>query len=380
MTTTSKDIDAVLAGLDTAGDATEACGTADVWAAGGKVAELAGLASALVSGRGGEARTALLDHVAEHLAAASGEAGIDALVALVRTVPEANRTRSFASRLGFATTSRLEAFVAALSRHAVLVETPGDEARELFACWLHELVLRDVAVDALPAARALHAQLASSGHPLAALPLRLLGCERDAPTYLPMFGEAGIDDAVRSLERGSVTMRTLPPPADHAAPTVGLAADQEAAARAAEAVKAWSKIEAKVFALAPAVAPGIVGKWLLRALPLASVEGSPRLAADRTGADAVFGALFAAAANGGARDHGLGGAYGRRAAWASFGALVGQPAGVSAEDVDAHARGCGFVLFRGAAGWFHDVAWDVGVLAVRDGGASCAVVAASDSD
>lgn len=377
--TTSTEIRDVLSSLARAGDATEACGIADGWAEAGRVAELAALATALVAEAKDEAKDALLDHVVEHLAARGGETGVDALVALVRTNPEARRTRLFASHLGFATASRPEAFGAALARHEAAAGVSGDEARELFACWLGELVLRDAPVGDLAAAKAFHASLVASGHPLGPLPLRLLACEREAPTYLPMFGDEGIEGAVQSLERGSVTMRTLPPPAEHGAPTVVPVADEDLATRASEAVKAWSKVEAKVFSLVPPVPVTDVGKWLLRALPLASVEGSTRLSADRTGADAVFGALFAAAANGGARDPGLGGAYGRLAAWTSFAALVGQPAGAAADDVDAHARQCGFVLYRGAAGWFHDVAWDVGMLAVRPGGASCAVVAATDA-
>lgn len=374
----TKDIEAVVDQLERAGDATEACGVADAWAEAGRAADLATLATVLASGRGGADRVVLLEQVAEHLAGA-GETGVDALVRIAREHAEPARTRAFASRLGFATASAPEAFGVALARHAEHAARDG-EAKELFACWLQELVLRDARVEDVAAARDFHAKLAASGHALGALPLRLLPSEREAPTYLPLFGAKGIDEAVTSLERGSVSMRTLPPPAEQPTPKVGAEIDGEVAARATTAVKAWKKVEAKVFPLAPALAKSDVGKWLLRALPVASVTESPHLSADRTGPDAAFGALFAAAANGGAHDPGLGGAYGRRAAWTSFAALVGAPEGTSPDDVDSHARGCGFVLFRGAGGWFFDVAWDVGVLALRADGASCAVVAATDSD
>ena len=374
----TKDIEGVVDQLERAGDATEACGVADAWAEAGRAADLADLAQVLASGRGGADRVALLEHVAEHLAGA-GEAGIDALVRIAVAHAEPARTRAFASRLGFATASAPEALGAALARHGAPARQAG-EGRELFACWLHELVLRDARVEDVAAASAFHAELAASGHALGALPLRLLPAEREVPSYLPLFGAKGIDDAVSSLERGSVSMRTLPPPAEHASPKVGAEIDAEVAPRAAPPVKAWKKVEAKVLPLAPALAKADVGKWLLRALPLASVAESTQLSADRTGADAAFGALFAAAANGGARDPGLGGAYGRRAAWTSFAALVGAPEGASPDETDSRARACGFVLFRGAGGWFFDVAWDVGVLALREDGATCAVVAATDSD
>ncbi len=372
----ANDIEAVIEQLERAPDATEACGTADSWAESGRIADLSTLAAALASGRGGEGREALLDHVAERLAAVGGDEGVDALVTIVRGTPDPARTRAFAMRLGFAT--KPEAFGRALVRHASKFGSK-DEANELFACWLHELVLRNAPVAEIPAARTFHEQLAKANHPLGHLPLRLLDCEREAPSYLPMFGEEGIEEAVTSLERGSVSMRTLPPPAEHEAPRITASSDEATLARLSAAVKAWKKVEANVFRLEPAVTTGDVGKWLLRAMPLASVEGG-RLTADRTGPDAAFGVLFAAACNGGARDPGLGGAHGRRVAWGSFGALVGAPESASAVDVDARARGCGFVMFRSSGGWFFDVAWDVGVLALREGGESCAVVAATDGD
>ncbi len=368
------EVEAVLEQLERARDAEGACKAADGWAEGGRVADLAALAAALASGRGGDERTALLDHVTEKLAAAKSPEAVDAILALAHTSPDAARTRAFASRLGFATD--VETFGAALLRHP----DASGEGRELFACWLHELVLRGAPVAEVPAARSFHEALARSGHALGGLPLRLLPCEREATSYLPMFGEAGLEEAVESLQRGSVSMRTLPPPAEHEAPRIETEEDAGTTARLAEAVRAWKKVEAKVFRLTPPITSGDVGKWLLRALPLASLEGAPTLTADRTSADQAFGALFAAAANGGARDPGVGGAYGRLRAWTSFAALAGMQEGARPDEVDGRATQIGFVLFRAPGGWFFDVAWDVGVLALREGGATCAVVAATDAD
>ena len=53
--------------------------------------------------------------------------------------------------------------------------------------------------------------------------------------------------------------------------------------------------------LAPAIGTVAPGKWLLRALPLACLEGASALRTKRTGPEAEWGALFAAAANGGLR-------------------------------------------------------------------------------
>jgi hypothetical protein len=62
------------------------------------------------------------------------------------------------------------------------------------------------------------------------------------------------------------------------------------------------------------------------------------LRAERAAADAVWGALFAAAANGGAYSAGLGGAYGRLAAWTSLGGLVGAPVDSSPATTEERAR------------------------------------------
>src|SRR5690606_28036651 len=155
--------------------------------------------------------------------------------------------------------------------------------------------------------------------------------------------------------------------------------------RLATAVRPWSdasngKLEAKVFELDPALDVGALGSWLLRMLPLDSTAGQARPDVPRTPPDVVFGSLFSAASNGGAYSAGLGGAYGRRAAWTSLGALVGAPEDATLEVIDDFASRCAFLSFRAPGPWFHDVAWDLGALCLRDGGKSVAVLAATDKD
>ena len=79
--------------------------------------------------------------------------------------------------------------------------------------------------------------------------------------------------------------------------------------------------------------------------------------------------LFGAAANGGAYDSGLGGAYGRAATWRSVRALAG----------GSHV-GCAWWIFDAANDWFQRVAWDLGVACLRPGGHVMAVLAATDTD
>jgi hypothetical protein len=63
------------------------------------------------------------------------------------------------------------------------------------------------------------------------------------------------------------------------------------------------------------------------------------------------------------------------------GALVGAPPEATPAHIDSIAIGTAFMMFGAPAGSFwYDVAWDLGILAVRDGGHSVAVLAATDTD
>jgi hypothetical protein len=115
-------------------------------------------------------------------------------------------------------------------------------------------------------------------------------------------------------------------------------------------------------------------------LPLESTAGQARLDVQRTAPDTVFGGLFSAASNGGAYSAGLGGAYGRRAAWTSLGALAGAAEDAEVEAIAALSSRCSFLTFRAPGPWFHDVAWDLGALCLREAGKSVAVLAATDKD
>jgi hypothetical protein len=155
--------------------------------------------------------------------------------------------------------------------------------------------------------------------------------------------------------------------------------------RMTAAVRPWAegksgKVEAKVFTLDPKVSASAVGSWLLRALPLESTTATARLDVSRTGPEGIFGPLFSAASNGGAYSSGLGGAYGRLAAWTSLAALVGAPAAASVDAVDELAVSSTFLTFRAPGPWFHDVAWDFGALVLRSDGRTVGVLAATDNE
>jgi hypothetical protein len=386
------EIEGIVASLRGTEDVNQAFATIDRWNREARTKDLLELAAAIeaacdVEGAARFPYEAVADHIEEELALTAGADHVDALFALltrprVRSVQRARslemRVRSFASRLGHGQTKEaLEATVARLGAKA--------EHVEILACWMHETVLRGTSLDREPAIAAFHAQLAEANHPLGALPLTLLEAEGEAPTYMPMYGANAISKAVDRLESGPTSARTLPPPGEHGAPSVTRIDDPALEARLREAVGPWTtgsngKAEAKAFRLEPALTVASPGRWLLRALALDCVEGAEALHAERTSADTVWGALFAAAANGGAYSSGLGGAYGRRAAWVSLAALIDGPEGATPFELDTLAPSSRFLVFGAPGGWWNDVAWDIGVLAVRLGGASVAVLAATDAD
>jgi len=389
------EIEAIVASLrdkQAAEDVNQAFATVDRWNREARTADLLELATAIetacdVEGAARFPYEAVADHIEEELALTAGPDHLDALFALlsrprVRSVQRARplemRVRSFASRLAHGQTK--EALEATVARHGATAEHT-----EVLACWMHETVLRGTSLDREPAIVSFHAKLAAAKHPLGVLPLTLLEAESEAPTYMPMYGANAISNAVARLESGPTSARTLPPPGEHGAPSVTRIEDASLEARLREAVLPWTtgsngKAEAKAFRLEPALTEASPGRWLLRALALDCVEGAEALHAERTSADAIWGALFAASANGGAYSSGVGGAYGRRAAWVSLAALLDAPASATPLELDTLAPSARFLMFGAPGGWWNDVAWDIGVLAVRPGGASVAVLAATDAD
>ncbi|MBN9160173.1 MAG: hypothetical protein J0I07_04385 [Myxococcales bacterium] len=371
-----------------------ACEAVESWTKAGRWQDLVALAEALESRcepgdktRRGSFET-VADHVEDQLALAAEDAAIDALLELSlrdrqRSVevprPRSLRIRAFASRLGYGQTP--QAFLGALER-----ARERAELHELLACWMHEVVLRGSSLaNEARASRFREEALVKAGHPLAALPLELRPTEREAPSYMPLYGDKGLGRAIDTLASGPMSARTIPPPADGAAVRATRVDDPGVIDLMTAAVRPWAegksgKVEAKVFALDPQVSSSAVGSWLLRALPLESTAASARLDVSRIGPEGVFGPLFSAASNGGAYSSGLGGAYGRLAAWISLGALVGASEGAGVDAIAKLAASSTFLTFRTPGPWFHDVAWDLGVLVVREGGRSVAVLAATDTE
>jgi hypothetical protein len=282
------------------------------------------------------------------------------LLALTPSTEGAAAAIRVAGRLPDSAARRVAEKLAQSQRERVLVSLlAGDIPTELGACLLHEMILRRKSV--APVADAWTARLA--GHPLADLPLHALPGETRVP--LAHFGH-GSQSADMPFGPGKEDPITSPG-------TTPAASRETAPPELTAAVITWltrsnGRAEAAVFALAAPLTPESVGVRTLTTLGLDCLAGGG-LALRRATLDDVVAILFGAAANGGAYDHGLGGAYGRAATWRSLTALAG----------GSHV-GCAWWIFEAANDWFQRVAWDLGVVCLRPGGHVMAVLAATDTD
>lgn len=259
-------------------------------------------------------------------------------------------------------------------------------AREFAACLLHETVLVSDAVDGYPALRAFADALAAEGHPLAALPLRLLpgehGLRRPAGaaddwtwTVPPVWPEPAaaleVTPAMRQRVAGADPTET------------GVPATVEAmgAAVAHWLAQSNGRIAAQEFWLTDPVAPQDAPA-LLELLPLTpwpADQAPVRLHPSDPGL--ALRTLFTAALRAPAYGHGTYGAYGRLATWRSLGALAGSPADAPVEAIaDRVQRTTWLRLGTASTPWFHNVAWDLALAALRPGGQELAVLAATDTD
>src|SRR5262249_25412479 len=153
--------------------------------------------------------------------------------------------------------------------------------------------------------------------------------------------------------------------------------------RAGAAVRNWQaesngRIEAGVFRASRPVEEDDLFVELVRSLGLECLAGLTTEGGrgSRVRPPPAMTLLFAAAANGGAYNRGLGGAYGRMAAWESLGALAGAAPGVPAEDVAVLAEQCLWLTFLADSDWFYNVAWDLGLVAIRPDRETLSVLAA----
>ncbi|MFE6482911.1 DUF6183 family protein [Streptomyces sp. NPDC057757] len=330
--------------------------------------------------------TVALDHVLRALLA---QPGVESLYALLRVPasPYLDGPDVLAAE------RRLASLVARNYR-------PGDIARSVFnpecqsvhsvefsACVIYELVLLSVELEEFTSIRSYVRALVDAGHPLAVLPMSLLPVESGLRRPL-----GAADDWTWAVPPTSTTTfdapelhSTLPMRQRVAGLEVTEMSVEESAEVMGSAVQHWcadsnGTIAAQEFWISePVRNEDFPAAFAL--LPLVAWSGgqaSARLYPSSP--DSVFRVLLSAAVRGSAYGHGLYGAYGRLATWRSFGGLVGTPADASIVSVADMVGRVDWFQMDTASGWFHGIAWDLAVAALRSGGQEIAVLAATDTD
>lgn len=260
---------------------------------------------------------------------------------------------------------------------------PDAQQFEEQSCRLHESVLRELAPARIVGALDHAARMRDRGHPLAWLPLALLGPDGELPRRAPRFGPAGTTSYGTIRAGDPLPVRALGPDAPAVTDSERVAPESPAFA----AVRGWAEesngdLEGHVFRLDRALDADAVGRLWFSRLP-ADALGAAILAANwsvsRLPASGALGALFAAAQGGGAYGRAEWGAYARLHAWRSLGALAGCAPAARAEEVAAEALRCQWFDFAGTS-WFANIAWDLGLICVRPDRRSVALLAATDTD
>jgi hypothetical protein len=265
--------------------------------------------------------------------------------------------------------------------------TSEEPARfDLAALVLQEMALRDCIGPDAQWTRQLRERLAAAAHPLASLPLAAHRLE--VPVELPQYRNGATMFSSDPIECEPRNPAAVAAAADVSAREISGVVDPEAVAAA---VRNWCDesngvIEVKTFALSrPTDAAGLVGSLDDLGLKCLEGAGGANTAAAVVDAGMTLRALFRAASQGGAYNHGLCAAFGRLAAWRSLAAMAGAaPPGTSPDaSVDSIAAGagqCAWIAFSAESAWFNNIAWDLGLLALRKDCTTVVVLAATYQD
>ena len=269
-----------------------------------------------------------------------------------------------------------------LAAQRAFTAAPDAQTFEEQSCRLHESVLREFSPSALPGALDHAARMRERGHPLAWLPLALLGPDGELPRRVPRFGTTGVMSFGTLRAGDPLPIRALGPDVPAVIGSERLEPDSPAFA----AVRGWMEesggtLEGHVFRLDRPLDADAVGRLWFSRLPAASLNAALVTATwsvNRLPTSGALGALFGAAQEGGAYGRREWGAYARLHAWQSLGALAGCAPGAAAEVVSAEALRCEWFDF-GGTNWFSHIV-DLGLICVRPDRRTVALLAATDTD
>jgi hypothetical protein len=251
---------------------------------------------------------------------------------------------------------------------------------EVITPLIQESVARGADYDAVEPISTFWRKLMKQNHPLAWLPLLRMDIERSIS--FPSYSTGG---SVAHLPSTSVqgTLEKQPSRSTPEKPftTLSLPFNQDAAARCVCSWKKHSngKFEAKLFEISSVISAADVSTKQLLKLRLECLAGAtPRqVKVDAVPADSIFAMMFGAASNGGAYPPGENGAYGRLAAWQWLAALSGVGASATFDDVHSAAKQSNWYSVSSTSKWFHNIAWDFGIVCLRPDKRHVAILVAS---
>jgi hypothetical protein len=321
----------------------------------------------------------IFDHLLRLLATTAGRENVAQAVRLVSATENGDRKLARYAASLLAACQPPEDLAAAFYDRPV----PGGVSEELRACLVHELVLRGIDVANAPGIARWATSPHWRHHPLSRLPLTLSDVEDGGPWLVRhrLDGDGG-----HPLPYGQSASLPIPVPATARVPPLEETTTRAWAATAASAVASWTeesngRVEARVFEFAEPLDTDAAPTALL-GLGVECLHGIGErgFSVSVYPLRNVWRVLFAAAATGGAHDHGSFGAYGRLAAWQSLAGLAGAADGAPTDEVEARSRACSWYDFGADTPWFAHVVWDFGLAALAPDRRRLAVLAATDTD
>lgn len=258
-----------------------------------------------------------------------------------------------------------------------------DDLTELFACGVHEYVLRGSSLASHPNVRDFWAQMVQRGHPLAVLPMSRLPWESSLGLDL------GVEDLSSSVSSLSSRMASSDEDDDDAPtlPNVQVAVrDEPVPPHFAAVIETRgddgppSQCEQRVLRLRPSLpkAPADSIQSVLVDLDLDLLKDTDFVTCSRAALEDVVSSLFGLAVFGARGWQGaLGAAHGRLALWRTLAGLSGFDAALEPKALSARLDACLWYRFE-ASERMRGAARRLGLVCLRPGGTSMALLAVRD--
>lgn len=317
---------------------------------------------------------AVCERIVEALVLTNGGDNAMTALELTRTVDDQGKS----PRLRLAAV--ISKLVAAQSSEVIDRLLDDEFDLESKALILHEAVVRGKLTPDSLAAQQTARLLGSHGHPLSALPLRLLDIESEL--LLPNYG---IGSSGTAIPYGPFRNSETSDFASIGDENITETTEQGRAMRICAVVKNWldesnGQIEARTFSVRDTKVLTEIPP-LLAKLGLESYGPSDKgMFNEENSVKKVFTELFSAASTGGAYNYGEFAAYGRLSAWRSLSGLVGCDENSTIDEIAHRAVACIWCLFTSSSEWYYQVAWDIGIACASVATNELAILAATDTD